>query len=211
MPEELASERGNAADRARGFRGTAGSGASLSGCSAISAQARWLISSVMPWFSDLHARRERRRLRRRKCRAGSCRCRRGAPRRRASRCAATNASHSASSVMLLMTGRARSLGERTRCRRGEAVEHVDRGLRGAGAHAARLGEIGDEESLAAGVGQRRGDRFEAAAIGVGLDHGGAFAGHDRARKRAPVGVDARQDRWSACRRSSGSAGDARLG
>ena len=81
------------------------------------------------------------------------------------------------------------LGERTRSLVGEAVEHVDRGLLGASAHAARFGEIGHEESLASGVRKRRGDRFEAEPIGVGLDHGSAFAGHDRARKRAPVQVD----------------------
>ena len=136
----------------------------------------------------LHARRQAPRLPPRICRAGSCRCRRGAPRLLASCWAATKASHSASSVMLLMTGRA-SISETRSLPRVKSIEHVDRRLAVQAAHAARFGNIGDEECLAAGVCELRGDRLEAEAIGVGLDHGRAFDGEDVARQRAPVRLD----------------------
>ncbi len=71
----------------------------------------------------------------------------------------------------------------------EAVERIDRGRRHRGADHARLIEGGDEERLAAGVGQRARDLFGAAAIGVGLDHAGAFGRHGRLLELAPVGDD----------------------
>jgi hypothetical protein len=56
----------------------------------------------------------------------------------------------------------------------KAVEHVDRRLRRDRAHAFGLGKIGNEESAAAGFCKRAGDRTDAAAIGVGAHHCGAF-------------------------------------
>ena len=76
--------------------------------------------------------------------------------------------------------------------RQQAVEHINRRLRRNATHPPRLGEIGDEESLATGFGERGRDLFDAAAIAVGLDHGGAFRRHGAASERAPVGFDGRE-------------------
>ena len=73
--------------------------------------------------------------------------------------------------------------------RREAVEHIDVGLAGARAHRARFGNVGDKECLAAGLGERRGHRLKPQAIGIGLDHGGAFDGEKLALERAPIGLD----------------------
>ena len=62
-------------------------------------------------------------------------------------------------------------------------------LRRDAAHPAGLGEIGDEEGLAAGFGERGRHLLDAAAIGVRLDHGGAFGRHGAAAERAPIGDD----------------------
>ena len=72
----------------------------------------------------------------------------------------------------------------------ESVEHIERG-RGRHRRADGLGliERRDKEGLAAGVGKRAGDLFGAAAIGVGLDHAGAFGGHPGLFELAPVGDD----------------------
>ncbi len=76
----------------------------------------------------------------------------------------------------------------------EAVEHVDRSRRHRGAGGAGLVQGGDEKRLAAGAGERARHRFEPAAIGVGLDHAGAFGRHRGFLELAPVGDDARRDR-----------------
>ena len=71
----------------------------------------------------------------------------------------------------------------------EAVERIDRGRRHRGADHARFIQRGDEKRLAAGTGQRARDLFGAAAIGVRLDHAGAFGRHRRLLELAPVGDD----------------------
>ena len=45
----------------------------------------------------------------------------------------------------------------------------------------------DKECLAAGANERRGDLVDAAAIGIALDHGGAFARDDARAQRLVVG------------------------
>ncbi len=71
-----------------------------------------------------------------------------------------------------------------------AVEHVD-GRRGGNRRTDDLRFIqrGDEERLAAGVGQRARHLLGAAAIGIGLDDAGAFGRHRRLLQLAPVGDD----------------------
>ncbi len=103
--------------------------------------------------------------------------------------AATKASHSANSVVLLITGCDIEFGERVRSLGRKAVEHVDRGIARPGARAPRFGDIGDEKGLAAGLGKLRSDRLETEPIGIGLDHGAAFDGEQLAGKRAPVRLD----------------------
>ena len=71
----------------------------------------------------------------------------------------------------------------------EAIERIDRSLRQRRAHGSRFVQRGDEECLAAGRGERAGDRFDAAAIGIGLDHAGAFGRHGGLLQLAPVGDD----------------------
>ena len=71
----------------------------------------------------------------------------------------------------------------------EAVEHIDRGRRHRRADDAGFIERCHEKGLAAGAGERARDRFGAAAIGVGLDHAGAFGRHRRLLELAPVGDD----------------------
>ena len=76
--------------------------------------------------------------------------------------------------------------------RQQTVEHIDRRLRRRAAHLGGLGEIGDEEGLAAGARQPGGHLLDAAAVAVGLDHGGAFRRHDAVGQRAPIGFDGRE-------------------
>ena len=76
--------------------------------------------------------------------------------------------------------------------RHQPVEHVDRRLRCRRARLARLGQIGDEERFAAGLGQGACDFLDTAAIAVGLDHRGAFRRHGAAPERAPIGFDCRE-------------------
>ncbi len=71
----------------------------------------------------------------------------------------------------------------------KAVEHVDCGVVRAGACAPRFGDVGDEKSLASGLGKLRSDRLETEPVGIGLDHGAAFDGEKLAAKRAPVRLD----------------------
>ena len=71
----------------------------------------------------------------------------------------------------------------------EAVEHIEFGRRQRLARGARFIQGGDEKRLAAGGRQRPRHRFDAAAIGVGLDHGGAFGRHRGLLELAPVGDD----------------------
>ena len=86
----------------------------------------------------------------------------------------------------------------------EAVERVDRGRRQRGADHARFVQGCDKEGLAAGIGQRARDLFGAAAIGVRLDHAGAFGRHRRLLELAPVGDDGvevdGQDAGGGCKR-----------
>ena len=74
----------------------------------------------------------------------------------------------------------------------QAVEDVDRRLRGNGAHLPRLGEIGDKKGAAAGGGKCPRHRLEPAAIGVRLDHGGAFDRRRLGIEDAPIGDDCRK-------------------
>jgi hypothetical protein len=71
----------------------------------------------------------------------------------------------------------------------EAVERVERHCRQRRSHHARLFESCDKEGLAAGRDQRLRHLFGAAAIGVGLDHGGAFGGNRGLLQPSPVGDD----------------------
>jgi hypothetical protein len=71
----------------------------------------------------------------------------------------------------------------------EAVEHIDHRLRDRCAQRARLLERSDKECLAAGGGKRAADRLDAAAVGVGLDHAGAFGRHGGLLQLAPVRDD----------------------
>jgi hypothetical protein len=72
----------------------------------------------------------------------------------------------------------------------EAVEHIDRRC---GRH--RRADHGGfvegchEKRLAAGAGERARDLFGAAAIGVGLDHAGAFGRHRQLLELAPISDD----------------------
>ena len=80
-----------------------------------------------------------------------------------------------------------------RCGAGQqAVEHIDRRFLRNAAHATGLAKIGDEKRLAAGINERAGDRLEAAAIAIGLDHGRALGRHGATAKLFPVGFDGRQ-------------------
>ena len=72
---------------------------------------------------------------------------------------------------------------------GKSVEHIDHRLARDGAHAPCFGQMRDEEGLAAGAGQRRGDLIDAAAIGVALDHRGAFARRHPGVQHLVVGDD----------------------
>ena len=110
MPDELASEAVMPRNITRSSR-KSWIWRSLSGWSGVSAQAKWLMISVMPWSGTLVRAGERRRFLDGESRAGSCRCRNAAPRRRASRWCVQNASHSASSARLPITGRTLSVGE----------------------------------------------------------------------------------------------------
>ena len=71
----------------------------------------------------------------------------------------------------------------------EPVEHIQRGLGNGGADIAGFIQRGDKEGLAAGAGQRARHRAGAAAIGIGLDHTGAFGRHRGLFQLAPVGDD----------------------
>ena len=119
----------------------------------------------------LRARRERGRFFRRRCRAGSCRCPRAAPRPPRQALAGDEG------VPLGKLGGAVDdrlrveFGERVAASGRKTVEHVDQRRRARAASAPGFGNVGDEEGLAAGLGERCGDRLKAKAIGVGLDDG----------------------------------------
>ena len=72
-----------------------------------------------------------------------------------------------------------------------AAEDVDGGVGAEGlAEFGAFAGQGDEEAARAGAGQRRGDPGGAAAIGVGLDHGGGLdLGSSEGVEGAPVGGD----------------------
>src|SRR5262249_25958291 len=70
----------------------------------------------------------------------------------------------------------------------QAVENIDRG---AGLHLAgdaAFVQRGDEEGLAALVGERLGDRADAEAVGVGLDDAGALGAARGLVQTRPVGA-----------------------
>ena len=71
----------------------------------------------------------------------------------------------------------------------KAVEHIDRRRRQGGAGGPRFVERGDKKRLAAGGRERACNRIDAAAIGVRLDHPGAFGRHRGLLELAPVGND----------------------
>src|SRR5258708_1996888 len=72
----------------------------------------------------------------------------------------------------------------------ESVQHIDRcRRRHRRAHDTRLVEGCDKERLAAGVGKRARDLLGPAAIGIGLDHAGAFGGNSGLFQLAPVRDD----------------------
>ena len=77
-------------------------------------------------------------------------------------------------------------GERIRSLGRKAVEHVNRGFTRPAAGAARFGNVGNEEGLAAGFNQPRRDRLEAKAIRVGFDDRAALDGKKPARQRLPI-------------------------
>ena len=81
------------------------------------------------------------------------------------------------------------VGEGLRRTRHDSVEHVDRRVGRKRPHAPTFGDVGDEEGPAAGSRQRVRDRFEAAAIAVAFDHGGAFDRHGGAGEHLPIGLD----------------------
>ncbi len=61
-----------------------------------------------------------------------------------------------------------------------------------------FGEVGDEESLAAGTYERARDRLDTAAIAIGLDHRRAFGWHGLTAQLLPIRRDGRQiDRQDA--------------
>ena len=88
-----------------------------------------------------------------------------------------------------MTGCDVQFGERVGGLIRKAVEHVDRCIAGAGAGAPRFGNVGDEESFAAGVGELGRDRLETEPVSIGLDYGAAFDSEKLSRQRAPVRLD----------------------
>src|SRR5215813_364991 len=76
--------------------------------------------------------------------------------------------------------------------RQKPIEHIKRRFRRNGAHAASLGEIGNEKSSTTGTRKRAGDRLYATAIAVGLDHSPALRWHRPAAEFLPVGYDRSQ-------------------
>jgi hypothetical protein len=57
----------------------------------------------------------------------------------------------------------------------QPTENVNRCVRRNGANASGFRNVGDKKDFAARFGQRPRDWFDAAAVGVALDHGGAFS------------------------------------
>ncbi len=81
------------------------------------------------------------------------------------------------------------LGESVGRLRRKSVEHVDRRFAGAGPCTPRFGDVGDEESLAAGLRELGRHRLKAEAVGVGLDDRRAFDGEKLMRQRPPIRLD----------------------
>ena len=80
-------------------------------------------------------------------------------------------------------------GERFGGLRRKPVEYVDCGFARTRAHPPCLGDVGNEEGLAAGLYELGRDRLKTQPVGIGFDHGGAFDGEKLARERAPVRLD----------------------
>jgi hypothetical protein len=76
--------------------------------------------------------------------------------------------------------------------RQEAVEDVDGGARLHLARRAALVDGGDEEDLAALVGEGAGDGREAQPVGVGLEDAGAFGAPRHLVEAGPVGAQRRE-------------------
>ena len=184
---------------------------SLSGCSGVSAQARWLISSVMPWFSDWI----------RLASAATSSGRESEP----VHAGVHVQRHAAAPVVggdeRIPFGELDQVADyrprvdlriaRSPLGR-EPVEHVDHRFGREPADPPRLRQMGNEKSAAARLGERDGDRLDAAAIAVGLDHGGSFRGRDAARDRAPIGfeggeIDAEDAAGLGLRRAGGGDDD----
>ena len=81
----------------------------------------------------------------------------------------------------------RDPGEGGRGARHQAAQHIDRRVGRGLARARGFRQVGDEKGLAAAARQAMGDLIEPAAIAVGLDHGGAFGRGRAPRQRAPIG------------------------
>ena len=94
--------------------------------------------------------------------------------------------------MLLITGRRWASAKAGAVPGMHPVEHVDVGVGRDRAQPSALGEVGDEEGRAAGLDELAGDRLEAAAVGVGLDHGGALDRDRHAGELLPVGLNGAQ-------------------
>src|SRR5450759_4323762 len=103
---------------------------------------------------------------------------------------------------------------------GCGVEPVARALAGAGcktlfvatldeARGARFIEGGYEKRLAAGTGQRSRDRLDPAAIGVRLDHRGAFGRHGGFLELAPVRNDGIEVDGEPAGSGGGGSGESR--
>ncbi len=80
-------------------------------------------------------------------------------------------------------------GKMRRAARRDAVEHIDDRVRRDLPHGPRLVNVGDEKRRASGLGERAGSLAQAAAIGVGLHHRGAFRRLHPLGERAPIRSD----------------------
>ena len=109
----------------------------------------------------------------------------------AHRCDLTNRSHSAISIELWMTGRALTSAKACRGSRVQPTENINRRVWRNRANTLGFRNIGDKKCPTAGFGQRARDRFDAAAIGVAFDHGGAF-NLGVFRQSFPIGYNSRQ-------------------
>src|SRR4029453_7137797 len=73
----------------------------------------------------------------------------------------------------------------------QSAEHVNRRAWRNSANALGFRSVGDKKGLAAVFSPRSSDRFDATAIGIAFDHGGAF-NRGVFRQPFPIGYDGRQ-------------------